>query len=300
MITGYFYSYIKESNSQVRQLNKMAKILLSANGLYFLYALLKNILKGHTVLKYLGDVFNRKALLSFVFLNESPFEGHLWYLGSVFYVLIILFLVEKRWDREKLYPYIPVLLLTDLILGKYSRLILEREFPYILVRNYLCVGLPYFLIGDIFFRRKPAVKSGNWIVAVCFFGLTTLLERFALVSLNANTVREHYLSTTFLAAAVFLLAVNAADRPDSRVYKWCCLIGSKGSLGIYILHPIIIDVLSKVMAVLIRNDSLRAFVSYVCPFFVFLISIATSWMLYLLGEQMKRFRNDRKTGNGMN
>lgn len=96
-----------------------------------------------------GEVFlpSAKQLLYFIFLNENPFAGHLWYLGAYLYVLLIMMIVDKRNLWKPLLWLTPFLLLGDLVLGKYSLLLLNREFPFVYVRNFLLVGIPYFMIG---------------------------------------------------------------------------------------------------------------------------------------------------------
>ena len=62
-------------------------------------------------------------------------------------MLIIMHIFDKLKIEKCLVFAAPFLLMGDLILGKYSVLLLGREFPYILVRNFLFVGIPYFCIG---------------------------------------------------------------------------------------------------------------------------------------------------------
>ena len=178
MITGYFYGMVKESGGKIRQIKKIAKLLVGANALYFFYGWFKNIINGKEIMGFLSSLFNLKSMFKFVVLNESPISFHLWYLCAIVYVLIIVYFFEKKWKREKLYPFIPVLLLTDLVLGKYSRLILGIELPFILVRNFLCVGLPYFLIGDILSMNKTKIKSLSLCLLIFAFILINILENF--------------------------------------------------------------------------------------------------------------------------
>lgn len=104
--------------------------------------------------------FTGKNILKFLALNESPLARHLWYLGAILYVLVIVLLVDKLNCRKLLYYLITVLLIADLVFGKYSLFILHREFPYIIVRNFLCVRIPYFCIGN-FIREKRYAEKWN-------------------------------------------------------------------------------------------------------------------------------------------
>lgn len=88
-----------------------------------------------------------KQWSDFLLFNQNPFVFHLWYLSAYLYVLLIVSIFDKYNKWQILFYFIPVLLLGDLILGKYSLVLLNKEFPYVWVRNFLFVGLPYFSLG---------------------------------------------------------------------------------------------------------------------------------------------------------
>ena len=121
----------------------------------------------------------------------------------------IFFVKLKR--RKILYSLIPFLLIIDLVFGKYSLIIFHHEFPYILVRNFLCVGIPYFCIGNIIRERKYAEKCNKRIlqIMIIVFAISSFLERFILVKAGANATRDHYISTTFLAISFFVYALKS-------------------------------------------------------------------------------------------
>ncbi len=288
MITGYFYSSTKEKCGELKQIKKIGVIFVVSNAIFFLYSLCKNFLQGNTLSEYCINTFNLKDLLKFSLLNESPFGTHLWYLGAILYVLIIVFLFEKNWDRKKLYPIIPVLLLVDLVFGKYSLLILGREFPYALVRNFLFVGLPYFLIGDLLNNVKPKFKTRSSFLLTILFALTTLIESFVINKLNMNVARDHYISTTFLAVFAFLCALNSECTDNNWFLKKVSFIGRKLTLYIYIIHPIFIFILRKAISVFIHNESLELVIGYMCPFVVFAISILSAWIFDTLVKKVKK------------
>ena len=145
MITGYFYFDVEEKNGETRQIKKIFKLVLEANVLYLLWDSFYAVLSRN--MSCLFDTFTIENVLKFIAFNESPLKGHLWYLGAILYVLIIMHIFDKLKIEKCLVFAAPFLLMGDLILGKYSVLLLGREFPYILVRNFLFVGIPYFCIG---------------------------------------------------------------------------------------------------------------------------------------------------------
>lgn len=130
---------------------------------------------------------------------------------EILYVLVIVLLVNKLNCRKILYYLAPVLLIADLIFGKYSLLIFHQEFPYILVRNFLCVGIPYFCIGNLIREQQYTERWNKKVlqVLIAVFAITSLAERFALVNAGLNATRDHYLSTTFLAICLFVYTLKS-------------------------------------------------------------------------------------------
>lgn len=149
MITGFFYLDIIFYHKEVKQIKKILKLLIEANVIFLIWNILCKVFCGKNIIHYLQSTITLKNIIKFVVFNESPLGVHLWYLGAVFYVLLIVFFLDKLKLRKILYILVPFLLIIDLVFGKYSLIIFHHEFPYILVRNFLCVGIPYFCIGNI-------------------------------------------------------------------------------------------------------------------------------------------------------
>lgn len=182
---------------------------------------------------------NIDSLINFILFNENPFGYHLWYISAYLYTLIIILFLNRKNKLKWVYPFIFVFLLLDLCLGKYSLLLWNKEFPYLLVRNFLCVGIPYFCIGMLIKRWEKVIQQMNlrkWAVGgIILFSITSFVEREMLLYYNINTTREHYISTTFLAISLFLLFLSIKQKSN-----FFSEIGEKDSLYIYILHPLFI------------------------------------------------------------
>ena len=288
MITGYYYTNTKQKNREKKQLMKILRLFVGANLLYFFWSLLQNYFYGYSVTGYLSNTFTLSTIGKFLLLNESPFGGHLWYLGAILYALVIVFVFEKKWDRKKLYPVVPVLLLVDLVFGKYSLFLFGQSFPFIWVRNFLFVGLPYFLIGDMLYTCRIKVKPAKALVLALAFALTTLAERFGLDFFGLNGERDHYISTTFLAICLFLAATRGSGKCSSKVYEALCRIGAKLSTGIYVLHPILITLLLALVNLLCRYIPHLFVYYYAEPVGVFLCTAVIAWGVHLLATLCKR------------
>ena len=262
MITGYFYGDTVARHKKGRQIKKILYMVVEANILYFVWNIAIEVLRRNSIISYVQSIFSIKNLLKFLLLNDSPLAWHLWYLSAVFYVLVIVLLVDKLNCRKDLYYLTPILIIVDLVFGKYSLLIFHREFPYILVRNFLCVGIPYFCIGNLIREKQCAEKWNKTVLQllIVIFVITSLAERFALVNAGLNATRDHYLSTTFLAICLFVYTLKSNWHN-----KELAVIGRKYSTWLYIIHPIFIAFFSMVTGKL----GIKSIYSYVAPIVVY-------------------------------
>ena len=232
---------------------------------------LKTAISGDSILEYIGGVLTIKKIAKFLLLNDSPVAGHLWYLSAYLYVLVLFYFIDKFDKKKVTYVIIPLLLLIDLAFGKYSLLLWHREPNIIIVRNFLFVGLPYFLLGSWLRAKidngKIKVSNGLLLAGVVLFSLTTLLEKNILILFNVNATRDHYVSTTLLVLCFFVfLAKNPMLFRNSILEK----IGRDNSLHIYIVHLIFVDIIY-----LLIPDKQNVLM-YFAVFVVFFVSLACS------------------------
>lgn len=287
MITGYYYTAAVQKNKQTKQIIKIAKLALFANLVYLVFDIFINLLKKISIGETLAELFSLRSLAKFILLNESPFGVHLWYLGALLYALIIVFLWEKKWDRRKLYPIVPVLLLADIVFGKYSLLLFGNSIPYILLRNFLFVGLPYFLLGDMLFVYKPKFTTKKLAIGAAVFTVTTILERLILTLTDLNAERDHYISSTFLAVCLFLLAIQCGNDYSAKWYKQLCFYGAEFSLIIYIIHPMIIQIMNKIIhTVSSRIEVIDTVYRFIEPIFILVLSVAAAYLIKFIGSRI--------------
>lgn len=190
---------------------------------------------------------NLKTLAKFVLLNENPFGFHLWYIGAYLYALVIIYFSVKGNKLKYIWWSVPILLMLDLCLGKYSLVLWHKEFPFILVRNFLCVGLPYFSIGMLLKQWKEQMLGFRYLQilalgGVILFSLTSLAENRMLIELHANATRDHYISSTLLAISLFILFLSMTQAKTNVL----SMSGEKDSLYIYIFHPLFMTLFSTV------------------------------------------------------
>lgn len=267
MLSGFFYNRAVAS----RQIKKLLLLLVSANTIYLVWKLGIAIAKDELSL-WIGKTFTIKNIAKFLILNDNPIQSHLWYLGAALYVTFIITVMSRFLGDDKcktlLYIVTPILLIGDLVLGKYSLLIFHRELPYIIVRNWLFVGIPYFTIGIwIQDHIKHILRLRYWMLVaiIMIASLTTILEKYLLVLNNADAARDHYLSTTILAISVFLLFLLYVNTEDNCISR----IGRNDSTWVYILHPIVIPLFDA----LVRNCGIDKIYDYTRPFIIYIVTI---------------------------
>lgn len=269
MISGYMLYGDGMEKRIKKSINKILYIILWSSCLYACFNFVRYGFNTSTIIP------STEQIKEFLFFNENPWGFHLWYLGAYLYVLVITYLLCHYKKYESVLVLIPFLLLTDLVFGKYSILFWGKEFNYLYVRNFLFVGLPYFMLGS-YIRKKQEVFTCSKKVAILLtilFCATTLFEKYLLVANGINAIRDHYLSTTFLAISVFLLFVNYNQTKDNMLSR----IGRQYSLYIYLLHPICFILLESAISRTIHVESIVLAWQYFRPLIIFLVTMTITW-----------------------
>lgn len=293
MITGFFYVDVARYGRTKMQIRKIFFMFIKANLLYLLWYIFLILISGDDINSSLKQITTLKVAIKFLIFNDSPFSGHLWYLGAILYVLIICELTNKKFLWDILYIITPILLLGDLSFGKYSMLLFGREFPYILVRNFLFVGLPYFCIGKLIRKREESkiddkVKKNKYklLILIIIALIANILEKKFFVDFSSTT-RDHYLSTTFLAIYVFLLVIQPIEI-ENKFMSWIASIGRQYSTWIYIMHPIFIIILR--MFSIMNRGKIYNFFEPIIVYFVTLF-MGVVWNKIIL--KWKGMQNER-------
>lgn len=270
IISGYFSSdYISDKKRLKNRIGKIFYLFLYSNILYFVWNLVSSMIKNLPIIYFFGENFTFKNIVNFVLFNDNMFSGHLWYLEAILYVFLIVYFLKEK--MKKLYFLIPILLLIDLIFGKYSLLFFRTEFPYIYMRNFLFVGLPYFMIGLLIkdlknnriINKKP---SKLCLLSIIFINI---FERCILLQNDLNATRDHYFSTTLLSIALFLYFLNV-DSEKCKINTVLKKIGRDYSTYIYIYHPIFISICSFLFHRFLHFNNIYVIIQ---PFIVYLFTL---------------------------
>ena len=224
MISGYFtYGKTDIAHTIRKRVIHLLKIFGIVFLFYFSFSLIAN---GKDSLEHLSILFS----YNFILLNSVPCSMHLWYIVAYIYVLLIILIIEKFNLYKLLYFITPILLLTALIIGKYSEIILGNSFPGNYTRNFLFTGLPFFTLGMIIKKAKQLPNIYIAGVSCIVFYILGVVE-----VLYVKSIGDYYASTIFLSLSIFILFINIKQVKDNIFSK----TGRKDSLYIYLLHFII-------------------------------------------------------------
>ena len=221
IISGYF-TYGK--NDIKRTIYKRIRQLLTIFGIIFLfYFSVFLIANGTDSLEHLSVLLSH----NFILLNTVPYSMHLWYIAAYIYVLLIILLVEKYNLYKWLFYITPILLLTGLLIGKYSDILLGCYFPPNYTRNFLFTGLPFFTLGMLIKKTKqiPNIYIAGALCIV--FYILGIIEFPSFEDLGM-----YWVSTIFLSLSIFILFINIIQVKDNIFSK----TGREDSLYIYLLH----------------------------------------------------------------
>lgn len=240
MITGYFYQSTKDKGREMAQLKKMVYMYIYANIAYFFIMALYN--------GGFSGILTLKNVLTHFLLGDGLTIGVLWYQHAIVVVLLIVYAADKtKMGRKILYPLVPVLLLGNICLGKYSYVIFGTVISGLVTRNFLFYGLPFFLLGDML----RCVKS-HWIgkrkevlIALCAALMLSVAEYFLILDMPKGG-GHLYIMSSVLMPLVFMLALTEGKRMGSTggaleiVGGFLAKIGHKHTMVIYLVHPAVL------------------------------------------------------------
>ena len=247
LISGYFIFGDKMEEKLKRSLKKIIRITVWSSAIYALLYFYKYMHHGTP------SVFTIQALIRFLLYNENPFIYHLWYLNAYIYVLIIMLIVSRLKLQTKIMVLIPILIISDLLLGRYSHFLFGNDFGLSYIFGWLHDGLPYFLLGGFIKLRSSknrGCKNSNSFLLLCgfiFIAILSLAEDKLPLSGG-----DRYISTVFLTIFLFLLFRSINIKGNNLLAR----IGKRDSLYIYIYHPLIIEILYFINAKtgILRNN----------------------------------------------
>lgn len=217
IITGFFYMSLSKEHLK-RHIKKIIRIAIYATIYCF----------GVYVLIYKRDFYAEILPLtkittwySFIVFNEPLYGFHLWYLWSISYVLILLYFIPNSFLHKRKIIFFLILLL----------FILDST---VKIRVFIINALPFVLSGILLSFYKDYLKKLRYVS----FVLCVFLFIYAL-----DFYKIPFLDYKYFAIPVFILFYALPFKGVlASILAW---LGKNCSLGIYIIHPLVLTLLKQ-------------------------------------------------------
>ena len=249
MISGFFYAGLTE-RQKLRQLKKLLFLTLFSLCLFLCFELLRTAAKGEAAAAYFEKFCTGAYWLNFLLFNDPDISMHLWYLCAMFYVLLILYFAGKYMDIGRLYVLIPVLLLGNFVLGTYASAVFCWYLHIHFSRNFLFCALPFFLLGHYVRSRRPQVSNRLLIVVLLLSVLGSVAENYVIVSRCRDFNLDLFICTPIFALSAFLLVLQNEPLFEKKLLRSAAELGRKTSTAVFIMHPMVIILLSDMLPAL--------------------------------------------------
>lgn len=177
IISGYFYKPAKAPK-------QIKRYLIMAIGVELLYCCFNGAIQllsvNGNIVSYLTEKWNAATLINFLLLNKSIYTAYGWYLFALVYVYVFMWFTDKiihsKQKRSIFFFVISLLLLSvNIVVGDLSFALFDVESEFVLVRNWLFTGVPFFAIGrlikdkEVTFDNVPLLGISSLIFIV--FGI---------------------------------------------------------------------------------------------------------------------------------
>lgn len=239
LFSGYFSAHF----SWKRKLRQLIRI--------FVWAVLANvgylaIDLSHQNNEYLfrlrlQQIFYPGAWKNFLLYNDSPISAHLWFLGALAYILLLDLLFSglfEKLHRSVRWGVVGVLLFGGLELYHVLTLTPDVYYPLRAYRNFLLLGLPFFLSGKLIRDSSFAAKP---LPAPLYPALILVLSGLTLLEFYLVGVWELYLSSILMAYLLMHLALCHPLADAHGPVALLAWLGRDTTLAIYIVHIYVLD-----------------------------------------------------------
>ncbi len=291
MITGYFYENTCRNNREKSQIKKIGLLWLVGNVIAFVFEIVLSVIKGGTVSEYISESFTLHNIAYMILVNPSPFQGHLWYLSAILYVLIIAAVINRIKLKKYVIKGLPfislILLIAGIVIGRYSIIILNMNPSVVCSRNWLFDGIPCFCTGYMINIHKDKIRDivqkyqAITVILCILLAVLTISEGFIVNKLSGAENSGNILITTIpLAVSVFCVFLfgNQELFDKYRIFDFMAVTGRKYSTWIYILHYSFVVAYCYIAEI----NNFSGISSLLISLFLYIITIAFIWLFRLI------------------
>ena len=222
--------------------------------------------------------------------TNNIYTGMFWFLQNLITLYLMYPIIKNIYDNNKqLYKYVFIIviissvgirflqMITQLIESKNLNLIINyiTKFNIFLNRDFLL----FFMIGGYLYENKEMFTIKNTrnkyiIIGILSWGLSFLYAYIMSVKNNETYPNNFNCSSIFMVFIMIgIFAISNMYKDNGRIYNKIITSIGKNSLGIYFIHIIILDIISKYLPILNSTKIL------IC--IKILITVIASWGLTL-------------------
>lgn len=288
MVSGFFSYYENKAVLSAKYKRKIKHLLILFGGsllMYFAYNVLGSVVNG-TLSGYLKGVFSLQSFIELFVFNHVRIMEALWFLPALIYATLIFFAFEKTGVTKKVYFLIPVLFLAGVVLREIPEFV--GNTPEIMSKAYLCrnflfVGLPFFMLGHFIKANEDKFKDKFSNAALIILMLVGTAEAVAIDLLH--TQKSVYLGTFVAVFALFVFAVKNEDKISA---PRTASLGASYSLYVYIFHILVRDVIRKVGEIIPFAGRFISALEPVMPIIIFALALIASAAYVFIKKTVKR------------
>ena len=257
IVSGYM-CYRDDSGEFMSRLKKQCKhIFIIAVSAHLLYAAVYYFVQGQTMFKI---ALSDKSIINLLLWNESPYAAHLWFLGSLFYAIVVMMLLTKLKIGKYIMYCFPILIGVYFFLWRNDGTVANLS----MYRNAVLCTLPYFMAGCLIKKHEVAILS-KLKPKVLVLISTILLGAVIFEYFICKSLTIPYYSSELLVYALVLMCVSLPKVGEKTPFKW---LGSKCTLFVYIVH------IALIWLILDNGGMKYGIIKYLGPVVIFVITLA--------------------------
>lgn len=293
MISGY---YVYDENMQMlvrkipRKIKHIAVLLVITEIVYLIWHVVQYAILGgfENVYAWFADVFSVSTILRLLLFQTTPIGDVSWFLVALLLCYIAIWFVAKQNLWKSISIFIPVLLLTNIIVGELIPF-LKIDTQWYWCSNFLVLGFPFFCLGSLIkknqhgFCEKYTTQKLVLIISLSVVCIT--IER---VLTDASQL---FIGNIFLTLALFLLCIKCPNLFKKRNFGE--EVGKKHAFYVYIFHPIVRDIL---YGFLFENWGWNtyAIIAWMKPIVVFIVCVVVGSVICSAENKCKEIYNAHK------
>ncbi len=287
MVSGFFSYYENKdvlNDKYKRKIKHLVTIFAGSFVMYLAYGLFVSIVNGNLG-DYISHKFSIVAFVEFFVFNHPRVMEALWFIPALCYAALVFFFFEKKGITKKMYFLIPVLFLAGVVLREILEYtdnppeIMTKAYLY---RNWLFVGLPFFMTGHFIRANEEKLTKKYSDISLIIIMSVSTIEAVAVELFH--TQKSLYIGTFFAVTSLFIFALKKEGKVKADKLAF---LGAEYSLYVYILHIMVKNVLMKFLSIGIFVP-LGEKLSVIMPLIVFALTLTASAVYVYLKKLMKQ------------